>query len=124
MTGRTLWFFICGLGTHEKVYGRLRADFAFDCQQPRRYHANSAWQGFRSLAVNQMQAIPAGSTERCSKNRKRLTNRPFQSIQILRYGFMNRAGLLVQPGGRQMLDVGNDPMVREHFKIIESGLAA
>ena len=71
-----------------------------------------------------MRAMQAGTTERRSTNRKRRTIRPFQTIQTLRYGFINRAGLLVQPGGRQILDVGNNPMVRERFKTIESALAA
>ena len=57
-------------------------------------------------------------------NRKRQTIRPFQTIQTLRYGFINRAGLLVQPGGRQVLNVGNNPMVQERFRTIESALAA
>ena len=31
VTGRTPWFFMCGRGTHEKVYGELKGGFAFDC---------------------------------------------------------------------------------------------
>ena len=124
VTGRTLWFFMCGRGTHEKVYGELKGGFAFDCLPTQRYHANSAWQVFSILAFNLMRAMQAGTTERRSTNRKRRTIRPFQTIQTLRYGFINRAGLLVQPGGRQILDVGNNPMVRERFKTIESALAA
>ena len=31
---------------------------------------------------------------------------------------------LVQPNGRQILDVGNNPMVQERFKTVESALAA
>ena len=57
-------------------------------------------------------------------NRKRRTIRPFQTIRTLRYGFINRAGLLVHPGGRQVLDVGNNSVVQERFKTIESALAA
>ena len=43
VTGRTLWFFMCGRGTHEKVYGELKGGFAFDCVPTQRYEANSAW---------------------------------------------------------------------------------
>ena len=124
VSGRTLWFFMCGRGTHEKVYGELKRRFACDCLPTLRYHANSAWEVFSIIAFNLMRAMQAGTTERRSTNRKRRTIRPFQTIQTLRYGFINRAGLLVQPGGRQILDVGNNPMVRERFKIIESTLAA
>ena len=31
---------------------------------------------------------------------------------------------MVQPGGRQVLDVGNNPVVHERFKTIESNLPA
>ena len=123
-TGRTLWFFMCGRGTHEKVYGELKGGFAFDCLPTQRYHANSAWQVLSIIAFNLMRAMQIGTTERRSTNRKRRTIRPFQTIQTLRYGLINRAGLLVQPGGRQVLDVGNNPVVQERFRTIESALAA
>ena len=124
VTGRTLWYFMCGRGTHEKVYGELKGGFAFDCLPTQRYHANSAWRVFSIIAFNLMRAMQAGTTKRRSTNRKRRTIRPFQTIQTLRYGFINRAGLMVQPGGRQVLDVGNNPVVQERFKTIESALAA
>ena len=57
---------------------------------------------------------------RRSTNRKRRASRPFQTIQTLRHGFVNRAGLPVQPAGRKILDVSKDPMVRHRFKFIES----
>ena len=124
VTEQTLWFFMCGRGTHEKVYGEFKGGFAFDCLPTQRYHANSAWQVFSIIAFNLMRAMQAGATERRSTNRKRRTIRPFQTIQTLRYGFINRAGLLIQPGGSQILEVGNNPMVRERFKTIENALAA
>ena len=124
VTGPTVWYFMCGRGTHEKVYGELKGSFAFDCLPTQRYHANSAWQVLSIIAFNLMRAMQTGTTERRSTNRKRRTFRPFQTIQTLRYGLINRAGLLVQPGGRQVLDVGNNPMVQERFKTIESALAA
>ena len=124
VTGRTLWFFMCGRGTHEKVHGELKGGFAFDCLPTKRYHANSAWQVFSITAFSLMRAMQAGTTERRSTNRKQRTIRPFQAIQTLRYELINRAGLLVQPSGRHMLNVGNNPMVRERFKTLESALAA
>ena len=57
-------------------------------------------------------------------NRKRRTFRPLQTIQTLCCGFIDRAGFLVQPNGRHILEVGNNLMVRERFRTIESALAA
>ena len=122
-----LWFFMCGRGTHEKVYGELKGGFAFDCLPTRRYHEGIAWQVFSTIAFNLTRAMQAGTAERRSTNRRRRTIRPFQTIQTLRcqrYGLINRAGLLVQPNGHQILDVGNNPMVQQGFKTVESGLAA
>ena len=124
VTGRALWFFTCGRGTHEKVYVELKGGFAFDCLPTQRYYANSAWQVFSIIAFNLTRAMQAGTTEQCSTNRKRRKIRPFQTIQTLRYGFINRAGLLDQSGGRQILEVGNNPMVRQRFKTIENAVAA
>ena len=124
VTGRTPWFFMCGRGTHEKVHGELKGGFAFDCVPTQRHEANSAWQVSGVIAFNLMRALQAGAAERRSMNRKRRTIRSFRTIQTLRYRFINRAGLLVQPNGRQILDVGNNPMVRERFQAIENALAA
>ena len=71
VTGRTLWFFMCGRGTHEKVHGELKGGFAFDCVPTQRYEANSAWQVFSVIAFNLMRALQAGTAERRSMNRKR-----------------------------------------------------
>ena len=124
VTGRTLWFFMCGRGAHEKVYGELKGGFAFDCVPTRRYEANSAWQVFSVIAFNLMRALQAGTAERRPMNRKRRTLRAFQTIQTLRYRFINRAGLVLKPNGRQILDVGNNPIVRERFQAIENALVA
>ena len=82
---------------------------------PLRYEDNSAWQVFSVIAFNLMRALQAGTAERRSMNRKRRTIRPFRTIQTLRYRFINRAGLLVQPNRRQILDVGDNPTVRERY---------
>lgn len=124
VTGRTLWFFLCGRGTHEKVYGELKGGFAFDCVPTQRYEANSAWQVMSILAFNLTRALQAGLTERRKSNRKRRAIRLFQTIHTLRYQFVNRAGLLVQPNGRSTLDVGNNAIVRQRFQAIEQALAA
>jgi len=124
VTGRTLWFFLGGRGTHEKVYGELKGGFAFNCVPTQRYAANSAWQVMSVLAFNLTRALQAGLTERRKSNRKRRAIRLFQTIHTLRYQFINRAGLLVQPNGRSTLDVGNNSTVRERFQAVERAIAA
>ena len=124
VSGRTLWFFLCGRGTHEKVYGELKGGFAFNCVPTQRYAANSAWQVMSILAFNLMRALQIGMTERRNANRKRRTIRPFQTIHTLRHQFINRAGLFVQPNGRLTLDVGKNSTVRERFQTIERAIAA
>jgi hypothetical protein len=124
VTGRTLWFFMCGRGTHEKVYGELKSGFAFDCVPTRRYQANSAWQVLSIIAFNVMRGFQARTTaEGRRTNRKRRTLRRFELIHTLRYRFLNRAGLIVHPNGRATLDVGNNLMVRNRFQSICQGLA-
>jgi len=124
VSGRTLWFFLCGRGTHEKVYGELKSGFAFDCVPTQRYGANSAWQVMSILAFNLMRALQTGITETRSSNRKRRAIHLFQSIHTLRYQFINRAGLIVQPKGRSTLDVGSNAIVRERFQAVERAIAA
>ncbi len=114
VTGRTLWFFMCGRGTHEKVYGELKSGFAFDCVPTQRYQANSAWQVKSIMAFNLIRGFQARTTaEGRRTNRKRRTLRRFEQIHTLRYRFLNRAGLLVHPNGRATLDVGDNTMVRD-----------
>lgn len=124
VTGRTLWYFMCGRGTHEKVYGELKNGFAFGCIPTQSYDGNSAWQVLSILAFNLIRGLQSQVTERRKTNRKRRALHVFETIQTLRYRFINRAGLLVQPNGRATLDVGNNRSVRERFQTIEQALAA
>jgi hypothetical protein len=124
ITGRTLWYFICGRGTHEKVYGELKNGFAFDCIPTQSYEGNSAWQVLSILAFNLIRGLQSRVTERRRSNRKRRAIHAFETIQTLRYRFINRAGLLVQPNGRATLDVGDNRRLRERFQTIEQALAA
>jgi hypothetical protein len=123
VTGRTLWHFMCGRGTHEKVYGELKNGFAFNCIPTQSYDGNSAWQVLSILAFNLIRGLQSRVTERRRSNRKRRTLYLYETIQTLRYRFINRAGLLVQPNGRSTLDVGNNRSVRERFQAIEQALA-
>lgn len=125
ISGRTLWYFMCGRGTHEKVYGELKGGFAFDCIPTQRYEANSAWQVLSVIAFNLMRGLQSATTAQARRpNRKRRSVHRFELIHTLRYRFINRAGLLVQPNGKATLDVGNNRMVRERFESIGQALAA
>jgi hypothetical protein len=79
---------------------------------------------FSILAFNLMRGLQARVTERRRSNRKRRALHTYETIQTLRYRFINRAGLLVQRNGRATLDVGNNRMVRERFQTIEQALSA
>ena len=123
ITGRTLWFFMCGRATHERVYGELNGGFAFGCVPTQCYQANSAWQVLSTIAFNLMRALQACTAERRRTNPKAPAIRAFRMIHTLRYQFINRAGLLVQPNGRSTLDVSNNRIVRDRFQTIEQALA-
>lgn len=112
-------------GTHEGVYGELKSGYAFDCIPTHRYEANSVWQVLSIMAFNLMRGLQAHSTASArALNRKRRSLHCFELIQILRYRWINRAGLVVQPGGKATLDIGDNSMVRERFEIISRALAA
>jgi hypothetical protein len=125
ITGRTLWFFMCGRGIHEKVYGELKSGYAFGCVPTQKFEANSAWQAVSIIAFNLMRGFQAITTaDQCrSRNRKRRALRRFELIHTLRYRFLNRAGLMINPNGRPTLDVGDNAMVRERFSSIHHKLA-
>ena len=123
VNGRTLWYFMCGRGTHEKTYAELKTGFAFATVPTHNYQANSAWQVFSILAFNLIRGFQAATiAEHRTANRKRRSIRRFVSIQTLRFNCLNRAGLIVEPQGRGTLDVGAAPTVRAFFEKIESKL--
>lgn len=77
------------------------------------------------MAFNLMRGMQAQTTATPrSSNRKRRTIHCFELIHTLRYRWINRAGLLVQPNGKSTLDVGDNSMVRERFEAMEQALAA
>ena len=91
-------------GAHEKTYGELKSGFAFACVPTRRFEANSAWQVLSIMAFNLMRAFQAQTTAAPRRtNRKRRAIHRFELIHTLRYQFLNRAGLLVNPKGRAAL---------------------
>jgi hypothetical protein len=123
LNGRNLWFFMAGRGSHEKTYAELKGGFAFDCVPTRNYGANSAWQILSVLAFNLMRSFQAATTASPrSRSRKRRALHAFQTIQSLRYQWLNRAGRFLCPGGRPTLDLGISPGVRDRFLLMSERL--
>jgi hypothetical protein len=125
VSARTLWYFMAGRGTHEKVYAELKSGFAFGCVPSLSYAANSAWQWFSILAFNLTRGFQHATTApRRSMNRKRRSLWRFDSIHTLRFQCLHRAGLLLRPAGYPTLDVGTTSSVRRRFEAIHRRLRA
>jgi hypothetical protein len=123
--GAALWAFMCGRGVHEKVYGELKSGFAFACVPTRHYAANSAWQLLSGLAFNLSRGFQRATTaRRRAPSRKRRTLFAFETIHTLRALCFQRAGLLIHPQGRGLLDVGSSPAVADRFERLDRLLAA
>lgn len=123
LNGRNLWAFMNGRGSHEKAYAELKNGMAFDTVPTSHYGANSAWQVLSVLAFNLMKGFQVSTTASSrGRSRKRRALYAFETIQTLRYKWINRAGLLVRPDGYQTLDVGRNPEVVKRFKEIDRRL--
>ena len=76
------------------------------------------------LAFNLMRSMQMATTSsKRTPTRKRRALYRLASIQTLRYQFIARAGIVVRPGGRSTLDVGNTPKVASVFREIAQALA-
>lgn len=123
LSREALWYFMCGRGAHEQAYGELKNGFAFDCVPSMREHANSAWQLMSVLAFNLTRAFQAATSATTrTPNGKGTTRLRFQHIRTLRFEFINRAGLIVRPKGKAILDVGSSPAVTKIFHSISRKL--
>lgn len=123
LSGARLWQFMCGRGVHEKVYGELKSGYAFATVPSQTYAANCAWQVLSVLAFNLMRGLQmAISSPIRGISAKRSSRYRFQSIHTLRFEWLNRAGLLVRPNGKAVLDVGSAETVRNRFQFIDQAL--
>ena len=123
LNGRNLWAFLNGRGTHEKAYAELKNGFAFDTVPSHHYGANCAWQALSVMAHNLIKSFQVATTAaRRPATRKRRTRYGLESIQTMRYKWINRAGLLLHPDGYATLDVGDCAETRRHFAEIDVGL--
>jgi len=124
LNGKNLWLFMNGRGSHEKAYGELKNGYAFDSVPTAHYGANSAWQVLSVLAFNLVNSFQVATTAPArSRNRKRSTIYWLESIQTLRYKWINRAGNLVHPNGQATLDVGDNEEMKNRFTRIDRNLA-
>jgi len=125
IAGPALWYFMCGRGTHEKVYGELKSGFAFASIPSMRYAANSAWQCLSVLAFNLSRSFQRATTSiRRAPTRKRRALHRFDTIHTLRALCLQRAGVLVAPQGAATLDIGIVPAVVARFRRLDRLLAA
>lgn len=123
MSGASLWNFMCGRGTHEKVYGELKRGFAFNCLPSMKYHGNSAWQMLSVLSFNLMRGFQVATDAAPRKtDGKRRARHVFDAIHTARFTWLNRPGLVVRPQGRCTLDIGTFPAVRSKFEALRQGL--
>jgi hypothetical protein len=125
LRGAALWYFMCGRGVHEKVYGELKNGFAFDSVPSMSYGGNSVWQALSVLSFNLTRAFQvAAGAERRTRNRKRRTLFRLASIHTLRFELLHRAAALVRPAGRATLDVGDHPALKDRLEVIRKALKA
>lgn len=124
LTGRNLWSYMCGRGCHEKILAELKSGYAFDCIPTMKYAANGAWQILNVLAFNLMRGMQATTTAVTREiGKSRNCGYVFETIQTIRYTWLRRAGIVARPGGRAVLDVGNNDAVRLRFERIADRLA-
>jgi Transposase DDE domain group 1 len=123
LTGRNLWYFLNGRGSHEKAYAELRGGFAFHSVPSLKQTANAAWQIASVLAFNLTRAFQAEAlAPHRSANRKRRTLRRFETIHTLRFKLLGRAGLLLRPAGKATLELGSSPAVQHDFQTVAQAL--
>lgn len=124
LSGRNLWYFLAGRGSHEKAYAELKSGFAFASVPTNSYGANSAWQILSVLAFNLMNSFQVATTaQRRGPSRKRRLLYHLETIQTMRYKFLNRAGRIVCPAGYPTLDVGGTAAVKARFLRIDDALS-
>ena len=75
------------------------------------------------MAHNLIKSFQVATTAtRRPTTRKRRSHYELESVQTLRYKWINRAGILVHPDGYATLDVGDGAEVKKHFAEIDVGL--
>jgi len=98
------------------VFGELKGGFPFGCVPTMRYAGRSAWQLLSALAFNLMRGLQTATTaqpRRPMRRRRGLFR--FETIHMLRYLCLQRAGVIVRPDGCATLEVGRSRAVVERF---------
>jgi len=125
LAGPSLWKFMNGRGTHEKVYAELKSGFAFASIPTQRYDANSAWQLLNLIAFNLnrgMQSITDGTVRAKKQNRRTLQR--FEHINTVRNKMIAKAGLLLNVSGVATLDIGANKRIYDRFFDCQAKLLA
>ena len=116
LTAKSLWYFLCGRGVHEKVIGQLKSGLALATIPTNHYGANSAWQQIVALAHNLLTnfQIETGTAPK-ARSRKRTAHFMLRSVQTLRFEIFNRAGELLHPQGQAVLRLSDVEQVKQLF---------
>jgi hypothetical protein len=115
-----LWHFMAGRGGHEKTFGELKQQLAFDAIPSRDQQTNQLWQQLAVLAHNLVRSFQLclGAPTR-PRSRKRTFLHVFQSLQTLRFTLIHQPARIVRPGGRSELRFAVSPETRQRIENAE-----
>jgi len=124
LTPAALWAFIAGRGAQEKTFAELKGEFALDVVPTNHYGANSAWQQLSVLAHNLLRSFQL-QTLATPKPRswKRTYAYALRSMRTLRFLLIARAGRLARVGGRQVLQMTENPITQTLYERVAHALA-
>jgi hypothetical protein len=114
---RALWHFMAGRGGHEKTFGELKQQLAFDAIPTNDWVANSLWQQLAVLTHNLVRAfqLRTGALPR-PRTWKRTCGFVFPSLQTLRFELIGQPARLVRPAGRPELRFAVSASTRQRIE--------
>jgi hypothetical protein len=115
-----LWHFMAGRGGHEKTFGELKQQLAFDAIPSRDQQTNQLWQQLAVLTHNLVRSFQLclGAPAR-PRSRKRTFLHIFQSLQTLRFTLIHQPARIVRPAGRSELRFAVSPETRQRIENAE-----
>jgi hypothetical protein len=115
-----LWHFMAGRGGHEKTFGELKQQLAFDAIPSRDQQTNQLWQQLAVLTHNLVRSFQLclGAPTR-PRSRKRTFLYVFQSLRTLRFTLIHQPARIVRPGGRSELRFAVSPETRQRVENAE-----
>ena len=125
VTLRTLWAFLAGRGGHEKTFGELKQNLAFDTIPTNEWGANSAWQLISGLTLNLIRQFQLHTDAPMRRNgRKRTYRFVLQSLRTLRFELIHLPAKLARPGGRRELRIAAPAAARQRIMGVLDALEA